>query len=176
MFIVSAEGGNPRHLTSQPGHEVRPSVSRDGHWVYFVSAGELWKVSIKGGEAIRLAANAGIGLESIDGRTLYFSRGGEVWRMPTQGGPAELFKANIREGEWSLAEEDLYQVRVRTGAAPQLVAHNLQTRTERLLYTFPPTMDFFAANFVDISPDGRFALVSPIIRDESDLVIVDGFR
>ena len=176
VFIVSAEGGNPRHLTSQPGHEVRPSVSRDGHWVYFVSAGELWKVSIKGGEAIRLAANAGIGLESIDGRTLYFSRGGEVWRMPTQGGPAELFKANIREGEWSLAEEDLYQVRVRTGAAPQLVAHNLQTRTERLLYTFPPTMDFFAANFVDISPDGRYALVSPITRDESDLVIVDGFR
>jgi hypothetical protein len=88
--------------------------------------------------------------------------------MPTQGGPAELFKADIRVGEWSLTEKDLYQVRVRPGAAPQLVAHNLQTRTERLLYTFAPTIDFFAANFVDISPDGRFALVSPITRDESD--------
>jgi Tol biopolymer transport system component len=176
VFIVSAEGGNPRRVTSRPGHKNRPTVSRDGQWVYFVSVGELWKVSIKGGEAVRLAPNAGMGRESINGDRLYFSRGDEVWHMPTQGGPAELFKADIRPGEWSLTEEDLYQVRVRPGAAPQLVAHNLQTRMERLLYTFPRTMDFFAANFVDISPDGRFALVSPITRDESDLVVVDGFR
>jgi Tol biopolymer transport system component len=53
VFIVSAEGGTPRPLISRPGHEVRPTVSRDGHWVYFVSAAELWKVSIKGAEAVR---------------------------------------------------------------------------------------------------------------------------
>ena len=176
VFIVSAEGGTPRRLTSRPEAEVRPSVSRDGRWVYFVSAGQLWKISINGGEVVRLAAEAGMAHDSVDGRTMYFSRGGGVWRMPTAGGPAELFKANIREGTWSLTKEDLYEVRVRSGATAELVAHNLQTREERLLYTFPPRMEFFAANFIDVSPDGRFALVSPITRDESDLVVVDGLR
>ena len=177
VFIVSAEGGVPRRLTSQPGHEFNPAASRDGRWVYFSSADQLWKVSIKGAEIVRLVAEAGSGpQESFDGRTLYFLRGGEVWRMPTQGGPAELFKGNMITGTWSLTKEDLYEVRLRPGAAPQLVAHNLQTRAERLVYTFPPQMEFFASNVVDISPDGRFALVSPVTRDESDLVVVDGLR
>ena len=176
VYIVSAEGGTPRRLTSQREHEIRPSVSRDGRWVYFVSAGQLSKVSINGSEVVRVAADAGMAHDSIDGRKLYFSRGGGVWRMPTQGGPAELFKANIPTGAWSLAKEELYEVRVRPGAAAELVAHNLQTRAERLLHTFPAHMEFFAPNLVDISPDGRFALVSPITRDESDLVLVDGFR
>jgi serine/threonine protein kinase len=51
-----------------------------------------------------------------------------------------------------------------------------QTRAERLLYTFPLPTQFLAANFVDISPDRRSALVSPVTRDESDLMVVDGFR
>ena len=176
VFIVSAEGGTPRRLTAQPGHEVNASVSRDGRWVYFGSAGRLWKVSRDGGEATQLAAQAGTrAQESFDGRTLYFARGDEVWRMPTQGGPAELFKANISVNAWSVAKEDLYEVRVRPAAASQLLAHNLQTGAERLLYTFPPEMRFFASTLVDVSPDGRFALVSPITRDESDLVVVDGY-
>jgi hypothetical protein len=36
-------------------------------------------------------------------------------------------------------------------------------------------MKFYAATLVDVSPDGRCVLVSSVVRDESDLVIVRGF-
>jgi len=33
-------------------------------------------------------------------------------------------------------------------------------------------MQFYAATLVDVSPDRRCVLVLPVVRDESDLVIV----
>jgi len=175
VYIVSAEGGAPRRLTSDQRGEVTPSVSRDGQWVYFASADHIWKVSRNGGQPIEVAPGSRP-QESIDGGMLYFSRGDQIWRMPTKGGSAEVFKKGIDETAWSLTTEELYELRVRTGSAAQLLAHNLQTRAERLIYEFPAAVRFYATPLVDVSPDRRSALVSPVARDESDLVIVNGFR
>jgi hypothetical protein len=42
------------------------------------------------------------------------------------------------------------------------------------VFTFPAGMKFFATTPVDVAPDRRSALVSPVARDESDLVVVNG--
>ena len=51
VYVVGAEGGTPRRLTSGKGHEVRPSPSLDGQWLYYSSENQVWKVAIKGGDA-----------------------------------------------------------------------------------------------------------------------------
>ncbi len=37
IYVVSAEGGKPRPLTLEPSHDVMPSWSRDGRWIYLCS-------------------------------------------------------------------------------------------------------------------------------------------
>jgi Tol biopolymer transport system component len=175
IFIVSAEGGVPRRLTVQPTHEVVPSVSRDGRWVYFSSENQLWKVPIAGGTPTPAPARKGDRAEeSPDGAWLYFSREGSVWRVPTAGGSEELFKSNI--DSWSIGVGYLYELKRRPGLPPLIIAYDLQTRAEREVGELPAQMRFFASQRIDVAPDGRSALISPISRDESDLVMVDGIR
>ena len=174
VFIVSAEGGTPRRLTTNLSDEVTPSVSRDGRWVYLVSARRILKVPIAGGQPIEVT-HGSRPQESFDGINLYFSRGDQVWRLAAQGGSAESSKReSVRpRGHW------LPRSYTNQGAASQPGATGcayLLTRAERLVFTFPPGMKFFATTPVDVAPDQRSALVSPVARDESDLVVVDGFR
>jgi hypothetical protein len=65
---------------------------------------------------------------------------------------------------------------VRADGAAQLMAHNLHTRAGRLLHTFDLSERFFASTLIDVAPDASSVLVSPVARDESDLVVVEGFR
>ena len=137
--------------------------------------GGILKVPIAGGQPIEVT-HGSRPQESFDGSNLYFSRGDQVWRLAAEGGSAEIFKKGISETAWSLAAEELYKLRVQPRNPAQLVAHSLQTSAERLVFTFPTGMKFFATTPVDVAPDQRSALVSPVARDESDLVVVDGFR
>ena len=174
IFIVSAEGGVPRRLTDQKTHELNPVVSRDGRWVYFNTGNQVWKVSIRGGAPIRVRdGNASSFYEGRDGAA-YFKRDGGVWRIPGSGGAEELFKPNI--DAWVLGSEYLFELKRRPGLTTQIIAHHLQTRAERVLRELPADVRFFAARPLDVSPDGREALISAVSRDESDLVIVDAFR
>ena len=129
---------------------VTPSVSRDGRWVSFVSAERIFKVPIAGGQPVEVTSGSRP-QESFDGSMLYFSRGDQVWRLATEGGPAEVFKKGISETAWSLAAEELYELRVRPRNPAQLVAHSLQTSAERLVFTFPSGMKFYATTPVDVA-------------------------
>ena len=92
--------------------------------------------------------------------------------MPAPEVPAELFKANISVNAWSVAIEDLYKVRVTQPPPRSSSPTTCRPAPNVSSISSPPEMRFFASTLVDVSPDGRFALVSPITRDESDLVVV----
>jgi TolB protein len=53
---MDSDGSNASQLTSGGGHSL-PAVSPDGQWVFYNSVDDwsLWKVSMHGGEPIRLA-------------------------------------------------------------------------------------------------------------------------
>ena len=37
VFVISAQGGAPRQLTTELSSDVEPSWSHDGRWIYFLS-------------------------------------------------------------------------------------------------------------------------------------------
>ncbi len=75
-----------------------PSVSPDGQYVVFSYNGDIWKVSIKGGRALRLTDNIGVEINPVyspDGKYIAFSsdRNGnfDVFVMDSEGGiPRQL--------------------------------------------------------------------------------------
>ena len=61
IWRMDSDGSNASQLTSGGGHSL-PAVSPDGQWVFYNSVDDwsLWKVSMHGGEPIRLAAGQAI--------------------------------------------------------------------------------------------------------------------
>ena len=176
VYVVGAEGGTPRRLTSGKGHEVRPSPSLDGQWLYYSSENHVWKVAIKGGAPVKVGSGGTKPKESLDGRWLYYSKDNAVWRIPTTGGPEELFLPDVTENNWALSAEAMYVIQMDSAQSAVLVSYDLQTRQKRLILPFAPGTRFFGADWLDVTADGRSALISLLTRDESDLVVVDGIR
>ena len=96
-FVVNADGGQARQITSGNYSNSRPAWSSDSQSLYFYSPRDgrlaIWKVPVEGGEAVRLTdAPANDPFESRDGRWLYFERENRLWKAPAGGGgPKRLF-------------------------------------------------------------------------------------
>ncbi len=58
IWIVSAQGGEPRRLTSSPASDSQPRWSPDGRKIAFISsrsgAPQIWTIDVDGGEAVQL--------------------------------------------------------------------------------------------------------------------------
>jgi dipeptidyl aminopeptidase/acylaminoacyl peptidase len=82
IWLVPAEGGEPRPLTRTSKHDVHPRWSPDGRWIAFDSDREnghqVWLISTEGGESRRLTSLS-TGAEqpvwSGDGRRIAFVSG-----------------------------------------------------------------------------------------------------
>jgi len=184
IFMVPAEGGTPKPVVGGSAHEIYGVMSHDSRWLYYLKDGEIWRRAPNGGApVIVVRAGATRVLPSDDGLWLYFSRGNDLWRVPTKGGGESLVKVGVHPASWTLRGSVLYELRGVSWTAAStngddvtLTAYDTTTRTTRELYRFPTPIRVFAAKALDISPDGRWALVSQVTRDESDLVVVDGLR
>jgi len=131
IWLADRDGGNPRQLTSglTQGIPIElnrlvasesnwPQFSSDGRWVFYEhfdsdSAGSLWKISVDGGEPIRLSQQPTVRLAvSPDGKWIAsWFRDKEPtghWRLgilPSAGGPpAQLFDvASTVQISWDAA-------------------------------------------------------------------------
>jgi Tol biopolymer transport system component/predicted Ser/Thr protein kinase len=100
LWIMDAEGGGARQLTSNAHANLMPYVSPDGRSIVFVSnrTGDprLWRIDLDGGHPVQLTDhNAWAPQGSADGRWVVYQRsmGGKptVWRVPLAGGtPVQL--------------------------------------------------------------------------------------
>jgi serine/threonine protein kinase len=91
QWLIRSDGSDHHQLTAGTG----AAWSRDGRWVYFTvsSAGTscIYRVSVEGGDPVRVRCDATMPLISSDGNTLYYSR------RPGQGD--EIFKASPPDAE-----------------------------------------------------------------------------
>ena len=97
-YVVGADGGHLRQLTSEPSIDANLTWSGDGRWIYFSSsrAGlipDIWRISPDGGQAVRITRNGGFDpKESSHGRYLFYldrapiSGHGRLMRAPIGGG------------------------------------------------------------------------------------------
>lgn len=109
IVTMRVRGGAPRMLSADSFHDVCPSWSRDGKWIYFASprtgTWQVWKMPAGGGAAVQVTQNGGhAALESLDGKYLYYAKSPwpepEVWRVPVGGGP-ETPVPLVRPGTWA---------------------------------------------------------------------------
>jgi Tol biopolymer transport system component len=74
IYVISANGGAPRRLTTDPAADNWPCWSQDGQSVYFTStrsgAKQIWKMPAGGGDAVQITRDAGADIprESPDGK------------------------------------------------------------------------------------------------------------
>ena len=119
VYVVGADGGHLRRLTSEPTVDGLPSWSADGRWIHFSSTragviADSWRVSADGGEASRLTHEGGFEpKESFDGRYLFYlhrypglsvNRTAKLMRAPLAGGGEEVVLEHVRPFLWSVTD------------------------------------------------------------------------
>ena len=100
VWVVPADGGDARQVTDNASEDFHPVWSPDGNDLIFYSNREdgihrLWRVPVRGGEAVRLSAGPGARAHwSVDEKTLYFCGWGErvdnIWALSAEDGKEYL--------------------------------------------------------------------------------------
>jgi Tol biopolymer transport system component len=127
IYVISAAGGTPRHVTDESSMDLMPSWSRDGKWIYFRSnrtgTFQVWKTHARAEPghsalAVQVTREGGLGgFESFDSKFFYYAKGhpSSIWRVPAGGGTEREFIASVanphafavaRDGIYVLAPKD----------------------------------------------------------------------
>ncbi|MGH9968127.1 MAG: protein kinase domain-containing protein [Pyrinomonadaceae bacterium] len=104
IWIVNADGSEPKPLTDGAVDDFMPEVSRDGRYIAFASqrnSFQVWRMDIDGGNPKQLTEGTGAPTFSIspDGRWLVYSLFlGGIFKVPIDGGSpvALIVKGNLR--------------------------------------------------------------------------------
>jgi dipeptidyl aminopeptidase/acylaminoacyl peptidase len=190
IYVISAEGGTPRQLTTDPSEDTTPSWSHDGRWIYFSSnrTGEqqVWKLPADGGEAVQLTNGGGLSpFESAGGDLVYYWRGrgaARIWQVPADGGDEMPVDDSLRPhywGNWSVTGTGIYFFDERsmpTSASNSRLKSsvkffNFATREVTQLTALEKVGWDLAA-----SPDDRWMLYGQFDQRGSDIMLIDGFH
>jgi len=182
---MTADGGVPRRLTTDPANDRWPCWSHDGQSIYFRSSrsgsGEIWKVPAAGGNAVRITRTEGdLPRVSPDGRFLYYLKGDaypttcSVYRMPVGGDEETKVLDSVHcAGHWAVAEKGIYFfAKPDQKGRSDLRFYELMTgRISKVL-----TVEREVAESMTVSPDGRTILYTQVDQAGSDLMLVENFR
>ena len=94
LYLVPADGGPVKPLTSDAFNNTRPSWSLDGRWIYFASDRtgdwQIWKMPSSGGKPEQITWGGGRDpVVSWDGRRVYYAKSPPIqgiWEVPAEGG------------------------------------------------------------------------------------------
>jgi len=185
IYVISSDGGPPRRLTTDPSHEMVPTWSHDGRWIYFASnrtgSWQVWKMPAKGGRAVQVTQHGGFAaLESVDGNSLYYSKSldvlGSLWKVPVGGGeeepaiPAAKLYTDLMV-PWAVLEDGICFNNEETRA---LEFFDFATR--RITRKASREGSGPWGGTISVSPDGRWILYCQVDRNEEDIMLVENFR
>lgn len=176
VYVMTAEGGSIRRLTTHPARDERPSWSRSGTEVYFHSNRtgdfEVWKVSADDPrQTVQVTSGGGAEpLEDPDGRYLYYRNRvfTEIWRKPAMGGIAVLAARTAPSSGWTVSRGGLYL----TEPDGEIIRVEV-TGTKRFSagrWSSPNSMG------LAVSPDEMWLMCARRERAASDITVVEGYR
>lgn len=181
LFVINAQGGSPRRLTTHPADDFPRIWSRDGNWIFFISrrsgAFEVWKLSPKGEEteAAQVTRGGAIDVEvSHDGKYLFYLKWATsgIWRMPIGGGEEEQVHEEGRPGlGLPVFETGIYYVRQDSSKHRSICFLNFETKESNRIGDQKGPVGHLA-----LSPDGRYLLYMQRDHEGSDLMLVENFR
>ena len=183
IWIVNADGSDPRPLTDGMADDYMPEVSPDGRYIVFASSREgfqLWRMDIDGGNPKQLTWETGAPTCSIspDGRWVIYSLYlGGIFRVSIDGGPrTELVaKGNLRYPQVSpdgklvaYAFDDEYTKRPKIG----LIGFKDGARVRTFDLPLTTGTSFYESSFYHgfhWSPDGRALIFINTLSGVSNL-------
>jgi Tol biopolymer transport system component len=190
IYVVQVDSGLVTKLTDTPSTDIDPEWSRDGRWIYYASTragvSALWKVPSTGGESARLTSEMGFEpRESPDGRTVYFvdQRRSYVFGAPTtlhavsvEGGASTVLPAKVIPGAWDVTDSGIMFLQRQPGPG-SLALYNVETGQVQEVASLAVRVTPAASRrYLTVSPDGKLAILSHLVRWERDIVVLDRFR
>lgn len=138
FWTIDAEGGVPRRLTSDSGHQNRPTWSGDGTYVYYSeitgNQQDIWRIPPAGGEAQQVT-RTGSGLQAYEvtsGRFLVYQSGDgkkPLLLLPLGGGIAKQVVGCVRRAGFAARQDAVYYVGCEASASPSI--HRVDPLTGR---------------------------------------------
>ncbi len=188
IYLVSAQGGPLRPLTTGPFNDARPSWSRVGEWVYFHSVnrgatGQIWKMPVRGGAAVPVTRNGGEeAYESHDGNSIYYYRWlpvPSVWKAPVVGGEESLI-LKLPNGcgprWWTLTEQGIYFIDPSVAPATIQFFDSLTCQMTPITEFEKEKGPLRNAPVLAVSPDGQWLLYTQVESDTANIMLVENFR
>lgn len=184
ILTVGVGGGPTKRLIAHPNTDVAPRWSRDGRSIYFFStrAGlvQVWKAPATGGQAVQVTRHGGyVAVESPDGRFLYYAKSDQMptslWRVPVDGGEEVQVLESLRSmSNFDVADDGVYFIPGSKSRTAPAVIQRLNFSTGRI--TTVSTLEGQPALGFAVSRDGRRILYAQIDQENSDLMLVEGYR
>ncbi|MCI0392734.1 MAG: winged helix-turn-helix domain-containing protein [Acidobacteria bacterium] len=185
IFIINADGGQPRRITMDPAEDIVPSWSHDGRWVYFSSmrsgSMQIWKAPVGGGRAVQVTEQGGFeGYESPDGKYLYYTKGRGIpgiWRVPTGGGKESLVTDHHQAGSWRywrVINQGIYFATI-TKSGPLLEFFSFASGHVSEIARPARGPEKYIPGLA-VSPNGRALLYAQMTHSGSDIMMVENFR
>lgn len=182
IFAARADGRETRQITSDQADDIFPTWSRDGRWIYFSTnrSGEswIWKAPLAGGRAERVEAVPGYyAMESGDGKGLFVATGTmrpKVVFVDFQTGAKRDVISSIASPAAFLPVGDQIYYLTPPDDRGRSVLRRIDTAGASpvsLLEIARPV-----ETGLSLTADGRTAVFSQVDREESTLMLVEGFR
>ena len=186
VYVISADGGLPREVTTDPSAAVLASWSSDGRWIYFGSNRtgrvEVWKVRAEGGRAVQVTKGGGFrAFESADGKFVYYAKSfdlGGVWKVPVNGGEETAvldFPKATLWGYWALVNDGIYFVDAEGSSRPALRFFDFGTSRVSHVVDLEGKPIAHEPGLA-ISPDGKWLLYEQVDYRSVDIMLVESFH
>jgi Tol biopolymer transport system component/DNA-binding winged helix-turn-helix (wHTH) protein len=183
LYIVAADGGSPvKPLTGDAFHNVRPSWSIDGRWIYFASDRtgdwQIWKMPSSGGTASQVTFGGGREpVVSWDGRRVYYAKTRPtqgIWAVPVEGGQEIQVVPRGRDLHFDIAENGIFLL--DASAKPQATVEMFRFATQQLetVARLPPGVRF--PSYFRVTRDGSSMLYQQWDQWHSDIEMLPGIR
>jgi eukaryotic-like serine/threonine-protein kinase len=184
LWIVRAEGGGAKRLTTDHESATDPVWSNDGQWIYYTSSAggtpALWKIPYQGGTPKRVRSGSGAERQpsfSRDGETLAFSTGD-----PNRDIAVQAISSGQRETFGTVRYESMPRF-TQDAQAVVFVCGQTSSRNElcvKRLHEGKPTGETTQLTRHDkgevdhpaVSPDGRWVAYYAVIDGQRDIWIV----
>lgn len=188
VFVVNAQGGEPRLLTPR-GIDARvPCWSRDGQWIYFlagdgVDPAGIWKIPKEGGDPILVVAGGYEPVASADGRMLYYSLPrptAGLWSLDlATGAKREIISDGGFYRYWAAANEAIYYVRGRErneSMRPfEIRRFDVGTRESTTVATLDHSL-MEGPSGLAVTPDESRLVITTVDLNDRDIVLVEGIQ
>ncbi len=185
VWVIDADGGVPRQLTTESGTQSAPTWSQDGQWIYYVwfdgKTQDIWRRRLSGGPPERITrGGADFGMESADGQSLVYVPSGEqrplLTVLLTGGSPRQLARCVRHGGAFLPTARGVYYVPCSDDGESVVHLADAAGRDEVVGSLGRPNSSspYFG---LAVSPDGaRILFTRKTSGDGDELMLIENFR